>query len=181
MRRKAFFTAVGLAVILVGASVATAAKPERLPLINEPTVHGILPDGSDDPFTHVCAFPVELSQRKSNYAITFFGETRLQITGSGLEQAMNLSNDKSVTFPTSGKSTQTVLPNGDLRFQAAGRTLFYFYPGDLGPFGPVDEHNGALYYIVGHVDEILDPDNFFAVTSFEWSGTATEVCSLIDD
>ena len=85
-----------------------------------------------------------------------------------------------MTLPTSGKLTQTVLPDETLRVQASGRTLLYFYEGDFGPFEGQAGPNGALYYIVGHVDETLDPELGFAVTSLKWSGTATELCSLID-
>ena len=163
---------VSIALLLVGVSIASAAKPVRTPAGGGgPIVHGDIPE------TRVCAFPVETSQPDGNYTQTEFSNTRLHITGTGHDRATNLDTGATVTLPTSGKVTQTVLANGDLRFQASGRTLLYFYPGDVGPFGPV-EANGGLYYFVGQVDEILSSD--FFVTSFEWSGKATDVCSLIE-
>jgi hypothetical protein len=101
------------------------------------------------------------------------------ITGSGGDRIRRLPNGPAVTVPTSGKLTISDLPNGDQRVQASGRTVFYFFAGDQGPLGEVAP-DGALYYIVGHVDEVLDPETDFTVTSFEWSGKATELCSQID-
>ena len=57
--------------------------------------------------------------------------------------------------------------------QASGRNISYFFEGDQGPSGEVGP-DGSLYYIVGHVDEVLDPDTGFTVTSFKWSGSATD-------
>lgn len=163
----------GLAFLIAGSSLALGAKPARAPYSSSPIVHGV------DPGTYpVCAFTVETSQSAgSNYTFTDFGNGRIQITGSGQDRAKNMGTGASVTFPTSGKITQTSLASGDYRVKASGRTLFYFYEGDEGPFGVVGP-NGALYYITGHVDETLASD--FVVTSFRWSGQATEVCSLID-
>ena len=172
-RKRAFGVVTALALVtfgLVGASIASAAKPERGPLITEPTV---LEPGQ------ACAFDVEISQVPgSNFTETFFSN-RYVITGSGHERVRQLPGGPSVTLPTSGKVTVSDLVNGDQRVQASGRNIFYFFEGDQGPFGEVGS-NGALYYIVGHVDEVLDPDTGFTVTAFEWSGSATELCSQID-
>jgi hypothetical protein len=42
----------------------------------------------------------------------------------------------------------------------------------------VGEH-GALYYIHGHADQLLDGDTGL-ITSIEWGGRATNICPLID-
>jgi hypothetical protein len=172
MRRKSVARRVlllGVAVlVLAGASVAYAARPEREPYTPDPTVLGP---------GQACDFNVEITQ-EGNYTQTTFADGRVTITGSGQDTVTNLDADLSLTFRTSGKITTTELANGDQRLQASGRTVFYFFEGDQGPFGPVGE-DGALYYLVGHVDETLDPDTDFTVTSFEWSGRATELCSLI--
>lgn len=160
---------LGVAVlILAGGSAAYAAPPERAPFTPDPTVLGP---------GQACDFNVEIAQ-EGNYTQTTFADGRFTITGSGRDTVTNLDADLSLTLRTSGKITITELVNGDQRLQASGRTVFYFFEGDQGPFGPVGE-DGALYYIVGHVDETLDPDTGFTVTSFEWSGRATELCSLI--
>ena len=163
--------ALGLvSLALIGASIASAAKPDRGPLVTEPTVLGP---------GQACAFDVEISTVPgSNFTETFFSN-RYVITGSGADQVRRLPNGPAVTLPTSGKITVSDLPNGDQHFQSSGRTVFYFFEGDQGPFGTVGP-NGALYYIVGHVDEVLDPETGFTVTSFKWSGRATELCSQID-
>ncbi len=179
-RTRVIGTVVVLAVfVLAGSSIAIAAKPVRSLFVTDPFVH----EGDG---TQVCDFAVELSQTPdSNYTLTEFGDfsepgDRLVVTGSGHDRALNTLNGKSVTLPTSGKVTQTLRSDGTLRLQASGRTLLYFYKGDLGPFVGEAGDDGGLYYIVGHVDEILDPALAYAVTSFKWSGKATELCSLID-
>ncbi len=174
MRRNRTFgavTAVALVTLgLIGASIASAAKPERGPLITEPTV---LAPGQ------ACAFDVEISQVPGSKLTETFFTDRYVVTGSGHDRVRQLPSGPSVTLPTSGKVTVRDLANGDQRVQASGRNIFYFFEGDQGPFGEVGP-DGALYYIVGHVDEVLDPDTGFTVTSFKWSGSATELCSQID-
>ena len=170
MSRRLAVSVVALAAVL-SAGTASAAKPERLPFTYEPFAL----DAQQG-----CAFPIELGPEPgSRYAQTAFGDGRLVTTGSGADRATNLDTLASVSFRTSGKATFTTLPNGDQRLQLSGRSMFYFFPGDQGPFGEVGP-NGALYYLVGHVDETLDPETGFTVTSFEWGGQATEVCGLID-
>ena len=126
-----------------------------------------------------CAFDVELSYLPgSNFTETFFTD-RYVITGSGHERRRgSFRAGRRWTLPTSGKVTMSELANGDQRLQASGRNIFYFFEGDQGPFGEVGP-DGALYYIVGHVDEVLDLDTGF-LTSVEWSGSATELCSQVD-
>ena len=172
-RHRAVKGAIAIALItvaLVGGSAANAAKPERAPYITDP-----LPLSPGQ----ACAFDVEIAQVPgSKYTQTSFSDGRFVVTGSGHDRVRSLPNGPSLTLRTSGKLTLTELTNGDQRVQASGRTVFYFFEGDQGPFGEVGA-DGALYYIVGHVDEVLDPDTDFTVTSFEWSGTATELCSQI--
>lgn len=159
---------LGVAVlILAGASVAQAAQPERAPYTPDPT---LLEPGQ------ACGFGVEIAQ-EGNYTQTVFDDGTFVVTGSGQDRVTNLDDDISLTLRTSGKLTMSESMDGDLRIQASGRTVFYLFEGDQGPFGLVD-FPGALYYIVGHVDEILDLDTD-TVTSFEWSGRATQLCSLI--
>ena len=128
-RNTAFGVVTALALVtfgLVGASIASAAKPERGPLITEPIV---LEPGQ------ACAFDVEISPAPgSNFTETFFTD-RIRITGSGHERRSQLPSGPSVTLPTSGKLTVSDLANGDQRVQASGRTIFYFFAGDQGPFG----------------------------------------------
>lgn len=161
-------------LVLAGASTAYAAQPERAPFEPGPT------EFEEDPLLRPCAFNVVIAQ-EGNYTQKEFDDGRFVITGSGRDTVTNLDDDISLTLKTSGKITFSDTADGDLRVQASGRTVFYFFAGDQGPFGPVGA-NGALYYIVGHVDEILDLDeegSVTSVTSFEWSGRATELCSLI--
>jgi hypothetical protein len=93
-----------------------------------------------------------------------------------VRRATNLEGGGSVVLNTSG--TLTFRDEGDtLGIESTGHALFFFLPGDVGPFGEVGA-DGAFYYFVGHVEEVLDLETN-VITSFEWSGRVTEVCSLI--
>lgn len=155
-------------LVLASALPAYATKPEREPYTPDPTVLGP---------GQACDFNVEIAQ-KGKFTQTTYPNGRVTITGRGRDTVTNLDDDLSITLKTSGKITITERKNGDQRVRAWGRTVFYFFEGDQGPFGPVGE-GGALYYIVGYVDETLDPDTEFTVTSFRWKGRAIELCSRI--
>jgi hypothetical protein len=158
------------AFLAVGATAAWAAKPERAPYSPDPIQ---LETGQ------ACAFPVQIEPVSgSTFTATTFGDGRFVITGSGHDRVTNLVTSATHTVPTSGKLTITELPDGDQRIQGSGRSIFYLFEGDQGPFGEVG-FPGALYYVVGNVDETLDLDTN-VITSFGWSGRATELCGLVD-
>jgi hypothetical protein len=67
---------------------------------------------------------------------------------------------------------------GDTLFtESLGHVIFYFYPGDQGPYGEVGV-NGGYYHVVGLVKQTYDIPND-VVTSFKWVGRATDICGLI--
>jgi hypothetical protein len=170
--RSAVLGAIALLSLLaIGSSTAFGAKPERGPFPG-----GTTPLGPGEG----CGFNVTItSVPGSNYTETVFSDGRYQVTGSGHELVTNTdaNPDRSTIVATSGRVTVTDAANGDTRIRASGRTLFYFYEDDEGPFGTVGSA-GALYLITGHVDEILAASGF--VTSFRWSGEATEICSHVE-
>lgn len=172
-RRLRRAVVVGLAVallgLIVGSTAALGAKPDRSPYNPGPL---------DLPAGFACPFDIRIETVSGELTETIFSNGSVHYTGSRHERVTNLDTGASVTVPTSGRARFTFPDDGVVRFQASGRTLFYFFPGDVGPFGPVGD-NGALYYVQGGVDEILEGDDF-VVTSFEWGGRATELCGLID-
>ena len=169
--RRLVLAGVAVTVFLaLGATAAWAAKPDKAPYTPDPIQ---LEPGQ------ACAFPVEIGPVSgSKFAAKAFGDGRFVITGSGQDRVTNLDTSASHTLPTSGKLTITELPDGDQRIQGSGRSVFFLFEGDQGPFGEVGS-SGALYYMVGNVDETLDLDTNL-ITSFEWSGQAIELCGLID-
>jgi len=169
--RRLVLGGMAAAVFLaVGVTAAWAGKPDKGPFTPEPIV---LQPGE------ACAFPVEIAPASSgSFKAATFGDGRFAITGSGYDRVTNLSTSASVVLHSTGNLTTTELPNGDLRIRGSGRTLFFLFEGDQGPFGEVG-FPGALYQIGGHADETLDLDAN-VITSFEWSGRATEICGLID-
>lgn len=114
----------------------------------------------------------------SKWWVTRFDNGTELNTGAGWEKVTNKDTSASVTLRTAG--VLRVAPeSGGTRIQAVGKTVFYFYEGDVGPYGLVPlGSEGALYYIVGVVDESLDETD--VVTSFRWAGKATELCSQVD-
>lgn len=156
--------------LAVGATAAWAAKPDKVPFTPDPIQLG---EGE------ACAFPVEIGPVPgSTFTAKTFADGRFVVTGSGHDRVTNLDTSASHTLPTSGKLTMTELPDGDLRIQGSGRSIFYLFEGDQGPFGEVGSP-GALYYVVGNVDETLDLDAN-VITSFAWSGRVVELCGLVD-
>jgi len=168
--RRVALGATAVAVFLaLGVTAAWAAKPDKAPFTPEPIV---LEPGQ------ACSFPVEIGPVSGNLRAATFGDGRFVVTGSGHDRVTNLDTSASETLHTSGKLTTTELPGGDLRIQGSGRSIFFLFEGDQGPFGEV-AFPGALYLVVGNVDETLDLDTN-VITSFEWDGQAIELCGLID-
>jgi hypothetical protein len=58
-----------------------------------------------------------------------------------------------------------------------GQTVFWFYPGDIGPYGVVGA-DGLALRIEGTVWYAADATTF-AVREFSYAGTATNVCDLL--
>lgn len=159
-----------LLLALVGSTAALAGKP-----VTEPVPPGTteLEPGQACPFAVTIA-----TQPGSKWWLTTFDNGTEVTTGAGREKVTNVTTSRSVTVPTAGLIRTSPLAGGGTRLQAIGATVFYFYEGDVGPYGLVPEGSGgALYHVVGVVDETLSADD--VVTSFRWFGKATELCGKV--
>jgi hypothetical protein len=156
------------ALALAGGTGALAAKPDKGAFEAEPLE---LPAGL------ACAFDVRISPEPgSNFKQKSFSDGRFVVTGSGHDRVTNLETGESIVLHTSGQARFT--ESGSLQgIELRGHNIIYLFPEDEGPFGTVEEP-GALYLFKGRVSETLDLDANL-ITSFEWSGDVTELCSLV--
>ena len=168
--RRAGVLALTLALVAVAAVPALAAKPVREQLSTDPTVLGA---GSG------CAFPVEFRpQAGSHFTSTEFTDRTVRQSSARLTLT-NLENGGTVEAKDFSRYSERYdAQTNDVRIEISGQTILYFFPGDQGPEGEVGE-NGALYAVVGHVQETLDLDQNL-ITSFTLRGQAQELCSLLD-
>jgi hypothetical protein len=167
--RSVVTVVVGAVAALSLATAAWATKPVTTPYNPPPTV---LEPGQ------ACAFNVTIeSLPGGTWTETVYPDGSIVYQGKGRDRATNTDVGKSATVKTEGRLRYTPIADGSTRLKASGLTLFYFWAGDQGPYGEVGE-DGALYYIDGTVEEILDSD--FVVTYFRWTGRAKEICSRID-
>jgi len=159
---------LGLAAI----PAAGAAKPIREFFAAEPT---LLAAGSG------CPFAVELrpTSEGATSTRTEFSDGTVVIKSNMRQTVTNLESGASLEVKDAGivRETYDAAAN-DLHIEFSGQTIFYFFPGDQGPFGEVGEH-GGLYRVVGHVTETWDLDQDL-ITSFSFQGQATELCSQLD-
>jgi hypothetical protein len=65
---------------------------------------------------------------------------------------------------------------GLIRGETSGQFIDTFWPGDIGPYGVVDQN--VSYAITGHQTYVLDPTTF-ATLSISVSGAITDICAAI--
>jgi hypothetical protein len=68
--------------------------------------------------------------------VTRFDDGSELKTGAGREKVTNASTSASGTLPTAGIVRVAPKPGGT-KIQAVGETVFYFYPGGVGPYPSV--------------------------------------------
>lgn len=156
MRRTAV-VAISIISLLVAASTASANPPTRFPL-----------GPADGTLEGVCPFAVGFEDLQNTGVMTVFSDGRVTVTGAYKARLTNLSTGEFVDVNAPGPITIVPNPDGTLTVSGRGRTLFFFFPGDLGPGKP-----GALLYMTGLVVETLTGD-FSATLSFRHEGGTTE-------
>jgi hypothetical protein len=161
-------TALAFASLALAVPGVQAAKPTRTPLPLESTT---LVAGTACPFD-VTDTPLPGSKLTE----TVFSDGRVLITSAGRDQVTNDATGESVVLNTSG-TVRFEERDGKVFIESTGHVVFFFLPGDQGPFGAAGE-DGAYYHVIGHAKETLDLDQDL-ITSFSFSGRATELCGLI--
>ncbi len=155
--RRAAVVAISLFSLLVAASSASATPPTRFPL--GPT---------DGTLEGVCPFPIGFEDLQNTQVVTVFSDGRSTVTGAYKSRVTNLNTGEFVDVNAPGPITITPNSDGTLTVTGRGPTLFFFFPGDLGPGKP-----GALLYMTGRVVERVTGD-FSAILSFRHQGGTTE-------
>lgn len=148
-----------LALSVSGSQAALADPPTREPLVADPLSFGA---------GEVCSFPLTLSAERNRQQIISFSDGRINIVGSFWTRVTNDATGESIILNTSGPGFITPNPDGTVTLKVTGKSLFYFFPGDLGPGQP-----GALLNMTGLVVETL-PADFSAILSFTHTGGTTE-------
>jgi hypothetical protein len=170
-RRQSLIVLVVAVLGLTAIPTAGAAKPIREYFAAEPT---LLAAGSG------CPFAVELRPSEGATSTrTEFSDGTVVIKSNMRQTVTNLETGASLEVKDAGTVRETYdAAANDLHIEFSGQTIFYFFPGDQGPFGEVGE-DGGLYRVVGHVTETWDLDQDL-ITSFSFQGQATELCSQLD-
>jgi hypothetical protein len=151
-------------VVATFAPAALAEGPTREPLPSDPL---------EFPAGLVCPFPVLIEAATNKQTITTFPSGRVMITGAFRGRVTNLASGESLELNMPGPAVLTTNEDGTISLKATGRTLFFFFPGDLGSGQP-----GALLSLSGHVEEVLTGD-FSAVISFDHVGTSENLCETL--
>jgi hypothetical protein len=165
--------AIAAAVALVTASGVSAAKPDRFVYSD---LEGFVADAGV-----LCAFPVQGEPvAGAHQTVTVFSDGREQTIGHGGPILTNLDTGQSIAIKARFKATTTFDATANtVVFDVNGRIVWFFGPGDPGPFGAVDGTNG-LFLISGHSRVTIDL-TAGVYTSFEWSGAYTDLCAELAD
>jgi len=159
------------AVTLVAALVALAPAPVAA---ERPAREG-LPAA---PFTldaSICGFAVDLAFPTNREFITTFSNGKQIITGSLFVTLTNEQNHKSLTINISGPGSIVTDANGNTTLTLSGRSLIFFFPGQLGPGSP-----GLLILTSGPVTIVSDPTG--NIVSFDrTSASVQDMCSALAD
>jgi hypothetical protein len=156
---------------VLGASTVLAAKPVRF-------VYSDL-EGFVAPGGVICAFPVRGEPvAGAQQKVTIFSNGREQTIGHGGPILTNLDTGKTITVKARFKATTTFdATNNTVVFDASGRIVWFFAPGDQGPFGTLDGTDG-LFAIDGRSRATIDLTTG-VVTSFAWNGKYTDLCAAL--
>lgn len=156
---------VAILVAFAAVPTATADKPVKVPVVIGPlTLEG------------VCDFPVLLEAvGPQNQKVVTFSDGRVTITGQLTTLATNL-DDPSKTWQAtaSGPVYLTPRPDGTTAVKGTGTNLWYFFPGMLGEDAP-----GALYWVRGLSEEIVDANGVPVTGSFVHRGAIEDLCETL--
>jgi hypothetical protein len=162
-----FRIAALLAILFALAAVptATADKPLKLPVV----FGSLTLDG-------VCDFPVLIEAvGPQNQKIITFSDGRQVINGQLFARVTNLDRPSNTWEGTaSGPIFVTPNPDGTLSVKGTGINLWYFFPGDVSEGAP-----GALYWVRGLSEEILDANGVPVPGTFVHHGAIENLCETL--
>jgi hypothetical protein len=170
-------TARGVLVLaglaLVSAAPAAAAQPTRTVTQFPANRVAHFPAGDG------CTFDATvLSIAPGHGTVTDFGDGREVYEVHAMKRAIT-SDVTGKTFVENQqyRDVEWIDPTSGLIFgQTSGQFIDTLYPGDMGPYGVVDQN--VSYAIIGWQTYVLDP-NTFATLSITIKGTITDICATI--
>ena len=165
VRFAVIFPIVLLIAAALGGQPALAKGPVTEPVIPQP----------DATFEGLCPFPVRFAEVDSAQFITTWPNGKMRIEGPTWTRVTNTTTRESRLLDTS--ATITVTPHGDgsTTVRADGRSLFYFFPGDLGAGQP-----GVLWWMSGvFVERFLFDPEFSLISQNQIRGTREDLCQTM--
>jgi hypothetical protein len=166
MRRPATLlvaAVVAAALILAAAAPASADKPLR-----EPFPQGdIIISGSCD--FDVLVHNVENKEFIKTYFDDDGNPTRQIVNGRLVVELTNLETRESIVYNTSGPGFLTFFEDGSLDFVFGGRSLVWFFPGEV-------EDLPLVFVNSGQVTLHIDPEGNIVV---EQVGEVEDVCAAL--
>lgn len=163
MRRSLLVVVVAAFALSISAQPALAGGPSREPV---PPFHDLFEAGE------VCPFPVAVDSTRQKEIVKTFSDERFFITGASVERITNVTTGKSIVVNASGP-IHFRIAGGILTARAEGRTLFSFFPSDLGPGSAP-----ALLLTTGLAIYVLDLETG-AITFTHRGGTTQNICQTL--
>ena len=152
-RPRFILTGAGIVLaVLIAATGAFAAPPEREPLLAEDFVA-----------ENACSFPVLIEATANKEFVTFFADGRIKVNGKLFARLTNLETGDALELNISGPVTIT--ETEVLR----GRGLLILFPEDAG--GP------GIVLTTGRVELLRGEDGF--ITNATVRGRTVDVCSAL--
>ena len=170
LTRSAHGAAIALVFALLVAAPAAAAQPTRT--VFHPT-GGLHPAGQG------CAFNISyVDAPGARITVTDFSDGS---EASDVHAVATLTNDSTGSTFVHKAFFHDVnwldAANGVFRGMTNGQSVFWFFPGDVGPYGIVGG-DGLALRIEGTIWYAADATTF-AVKEFSYQGTVTDVCALL--
>jgi hypothetical protein len=155
---------VAVALILAAAAPASADKPLREPFPAEDFV-----------LSGSCDFDVRFHTVENKEFITSYFDddgnlTRQIVNGRFVVELTNLETMESIVYNVSGPGFLTFFEDGSLDFVFGGRSLVFFFPGEV-------EDLPLLWVNSGQVTMHLDPEG--NVVGVEQVGDVEDVCAAL--
>lgn len=171
MKKRIGFLALTLVLAFTVAAPAAAAQPTRTVIHPISDYYGPADSG--------CGFAVS-RVFNSGARTTFFdyADGSELSTVNNVKTITNLDNGKTFTeHSVSHRFEWFDAAAGVWRGQINGQFIFAFYPGDIGPLGPVAAP-GQGYYMTGIAWYTWDP-NTEHISEFSYQGSFVDVCAAL--
>jgi hypothetical protein len=157
-------------VSAVLAPVAMANKPDRQVL---PGADEVVPPGLACPGA-VAPEGVHVRSLGPTSVVRTWDDGRALLSGRHPDEFTNVATGKSIILRLQGSAAFVPQADGSVKGRLSGRTVYIFFPGEV---GPGDDATGRTYVFTGNVRLVLDASG--AVVGFSSSGKMDDVCAMI--